>query len=655
MYRGFSIYDFCAFMIIICLILSIFLRKLWRYKTSRVFLVALCTCAVAIIENSVYLKITSNPLTPKLMTVAYIAKYLYFVSLIVLIVFSYVYLISTMGLFRLINKKNSYYRINIVFLTAIPIIFLVLSFPFKWIFEISVDNAYIIHFGHYIYYALLNLIFLFGVHTAIKNKKYLTHLKKIDCIILYPLNIVNIAHQMLHSDYSFIMFVIAMTFYVISTTTQRPEDLINPTLQAKASSSFYRDTDSILLTGQEIYHIYVKILNHSQIKKYVGERSYIEFLSSVSNRIHAIINDTKSFADLYYLEDSEFCISIDGSKHRYVKKISNEVCELFYNEYDFSSFKVYPDVRSCIVRIPYDIEKSTYLYYFAKAFHHIVPSEKTPILFENIAQSNEFRIKNEIESIIKKAIKTDRFDVFFQPILNIRDGKIDSAEALLRLTDEKYGNISPNIFIPFAEINGVILQIGEIVFRKVLTFVKSNEFTKSGLKYIQVNLTLAQCMESNFAEKVIALLDEYNIEPSKIQFEITQSMEGYNIEVIESNISKLHEKGIVFALDDYGVGYSNIKQVITLPIDIVKLHKSFVQEIENEQMKIIINGTITMLKNLGKKVLIEGVESQEGFDYFNSLECKIENEEQPVKVCDFVQGYYISKPVSINGLLKLLK
>lgn len=654
MYKGLSIYDFCAFMIILGLIASIFLRNLWRFKKSRVFLVSLSSTIVAILFNAVFLGLTSMQLTPFTKTVAYVSKNIYFLILIVIVLFSYVYLLSTMGILNFYNRKINFYSINLLLLLCVPVIFVIISFPFKWIFSISSEVRYKQNFGHYFYYGWLILIYLNGIFIAIIKKQFLNKIKIIDCFVLYPINIGGLLFQILFPDSSFFMFVLAMSFYIISITTQRPEDFINPTLNVRSSTSYFKDTETLFMTKNSVFHIYVKILNHSQIKKYIGERSYFDFLRNVSDRIHAILNSTKSYADLYYLEDSEFCVVIEHDKKRYVNEISQRISELFDGEYDFESFKVYPDVRTCDVSIPTDINNVSYLFYFAKAFHHIVPTVKTPISYGSISQTTEFRIKNDIEHIIKNAIKTDRFDVFYHPVLNIKENKYDSVEALIRLTDEEYGEIPPSIFIPFAEINGFILEIGEIVFKKVLSFIKSDEFKNNELKYVQINLTFAQCMEKDFSQKVISLLEQYQVLPSQVQFEITEDIEENNVEIVKDNIKQLHEKGIVFALDDYGTGYSNIKQVLTLPIEIVKLDKSFVQEIDNDQMKIIIDGTINMLKNLGRKVLIEGIESKESLDYFKELQCRIEKTQIDIFACDYAQGYYLSKPLSINDLCKFL-
>lgn len=656
MYKGFSIYDFCAFFITLGLILSIYVRKLWRDRTNSILLICLFITLSAIVQNSLFIKLITLPFTSLNIFICIALRNLYFISLLLIMCFTYLYMLSTMGLYHLVRtSKRSTYKNLLYMLFLVPLSFIIVSLPNKWIMEISKENGYVVNIGTSILYIFMILVLLFGIITAFIHRKYLTKVKILDCLILYPINIISIFHQMINQDYSFMMFVIVMSFYVISITTQKPENLINPILDAKTSHSFYSDTETIYLTKQNVSHIYVKIVNHSQIKKYIGDQSYIKFLRDVSNQIHNLIEELKIQLNFYYLEDSEFCIVLEDTNAKYVKKLADNVAALFFNEYEFNRFKVFPDARICVVSIPDDIKTYEYLSYFAKVFHHLIPIEKTPVYYKSIAQDKEFLIKNDIENIIKKALDNDRFKIYYQPIYNVKEGRFDSVEALLRLNDDNYGDLDPSFFISVSEISGSIIQIGDIVFRKVLSFISSSEFKNSGLKYVEVNLTLAQCMESTFVEKIFGLLNEYGVNPSQLHFEITENMEGYNIEVIENNIKKLYEAGIVFALDDYGTGYSNIKQVLALPVDIVKLDKAFVQEIDDPQMKIVIDDTITMLKNLNKKILVEGVESQETLDFFKDYKCEVDGFEEPVSGCEYIQGYYFSQPLPEEDLLKLIK
>ena len=199
-----------------------------------------------------------------------------------------------------------------------------------------------------------------------------------------------------------------------------------------------------------------------------------------------------------------------------------------------------------------------------------------------------------------------------------------------------------------ASINYIKL-IGYIVFEKVIQFVASEDFKNLNLDYIEMNISASQCIESRLLESVSALLEKYNVSPAQIRFEITEGFADFNSQLVEKNITSLHNMGILFALDDYGIGYSNIKKVLSLPIEVVKLDKTFVDELENQKLKILVNDTIEMLNNLNKKVLVEGVENKSTFDYFYDLKYK------NAPACEYIQGYYFSTPLPQNEFVEFIR
>ncbi len=219
----------------------------------------------------------------------------------------------------------------------------------------------------------------------------------------------------------------------------------------------------------------------------------------------------------------------------------------------------------------------------------------------------------------------------------------------MRLWDPEYGQVSPGVFIPAAEINGYIHDIGEFVFEDVIRFVSTLEMDRMGLKYIEVNLSATQCIEVNLVEKIKNLMFEYGVEPRHLSFELSEGATEINPEIVDSNINKLHDFGVAIALDDYGTGYSNVKRTTSLPIDQVKLDKSFVDMIDDPQMCIVIRETIDMFKEMGKEVLVEGVEKEEVARRFMDLNADL------IQGCELIQGFYFCKPLPEDEFVEFIK
>jgi EAL domain-containing protein (putative c-di-GMP-specific phosphodiesterase class I) len=296
-----------------------------------------------------------------------------------------------------------------------------------------------------------------------------------------------------------------------------------------------------------------------------------------------------------------------------------------------------------LVRYPEDIDNQASFINFATNFHKKIDDSNRVIVLTDIANTREFKVANGIDEIINKGIANNKFEMFYQPIYSVKEKRFTSAEALIRLFDEKYGMISPGLFIPAAEESGAIHQIGDFVLDDVCRFISASDFNILGLDYIEINLSVAQCVEANLSRKIIGILDKYHVDVKQINLEITETAVAYDTETSGRNIKELVEAGISLSLDDYGTGYSNIKRVTELPIDIVKLDKSLVDEMDNPMMWVAISNTVNMLQDMGMKILVEGVEEEREFNKFVELGC------------DYIQGYYFSRPLPEAEFLKFIK
>lgn len=267
----------------------------------------------------------------------------------------------------------------------------------------------------------------------------------------------------------------------------------------------------------------------------------------------------------------------------------------------------------------------------------------------NIIEIDEPKLeeKNKIsraEKAVNKAIETNTIDVYYQPIYSTEKGKYISAEALVRIKDEDDKFISPELFIPISEQNGKILEIGRIVFEKVCKMIKETNPAKYGIEYIEVNLSVVQCMQDNLAETLIAIMKKYDVEPSFINLEITETAAVKSEKIFEKNMEKLIDAGATFSIDDYGSGYSNMNYVIGLPISIVKIDKDFVWSyFKNEKARIAFEFAISMLHNMELKIVAEGIEEKKQADKMHELGV------------DDIQGYYYSKPVDSEEFIDVIK
>ena len=248
-----------------------------------------------------------------------------------------------------------------------------------------------------------------------------------------------------------------------------------------------------------------------------------------------------------------------------------------------------------------------------------------------------------IGEILERAIKQGHIKMYYQPIYEVSSGAFRSAEALARIIDPKYGMISPDIFIPEAETQGFIIPLGDLVLEQVFEFIARHDLDELGLSYIELNLSVAQCMEKSLPDKIRALQEKYNVDPSRVNLEITETtFENIN-EVMVENVDKLIGMGYSFSLDDYGTGYSNIQRVNHIPLKIVKIDKSMLDETATGNGRIILEHTVHMMKSIGKELVAEGAETANDVNLLRALNC------------DYIQGYYFSKPLPAVDFVSFLK
>ena len=272
--------------------------------------------------------------------------------------------------------------------------------------------------------------------------------------------------------------------------------------------------------------------------------------------------------------------------------------------------------------------------------HESIKEETLEVTDEVI---NELRKVNKIHDLIEDALNEDRVEVFYQPFYNISTKKFSAAEALVRIRHTDGSIISPGIFIPISEETGQIIPLGIRVFEKVCQFISENDPKQLGLNNIEVNLSAAQFDFENPAKFIIETIEKYNIDPSMINLEITETAQNRNRSNLISNVNTLLEYGVSFSLDDFGTGRSNLDYLVDLPVQNIKFDYSFTQGyFSNKKVKQVLEGMTHTMHNMKLNIVSEGIETKEQLDAM--LELGIE----------YIQGFYFSKPLPKEDFLDFL-
>lgn len=268
---------------------------------------------------------------------------------------------------------------------------------------------------------------------------------------------------------------------------------------------------------------------------------------------------------------------------------------------------------------------------------HVTGPDASRSLIDSIDEINQ---KLEVRRCLEKALERDELLVYLQPLVDCSTFRIVAAEALVRLQDENGGIIRPDLFITLAEREGYIALLGEQVLRKVCRFIRDHHPEAMGVQWINVNLSPVQFMSQDIPSRFSSILKEYGVGPEKVHLEITeQSMIDFSL--LRNQIIGLHESGFQFALDDYGSGYSNLSRVRQYPFRNIKIDMDVVRNYCRDR-DLLLPALIQAFKKMNLSITAEGIETEEMAHALQEIGC------------DYLQGFYFSRPVPMAEFLALI-
>lgn len=374
---------------------------------------------------------------------------------------------------------------------------------------------------------------------------------------------------------------------------------------------------------------------------FINEKYGVETGTKVLEKITPVLKKVISDSYVFHFRETSFMILGDNITEKNI----SDIAEKLSGELLVHGLNIRLDVGSFIIRFPEIFRTESEMYRIINFLINSTYQDKSGEVF--VADSDflkKFVYEENVSVAIKQAVHDRSFKVFYQPILNQRTGKFDTAEALARLVTDDLGFIPPDSFIPKAEKNGEIIEIGKIVLDKVCRFIVVNRPEKYGVKNIKVNLSVVQCMQHDMSRELISIIDSYGISHDMINFEITESLADNADLFFMQNVADLRSAGFKFSLDDYGTGYSNMTRMISFHFDVLKLDKSIVWMAEEKwEAMISLRGTVEIANGINMAVLAEGVETEKQADFLRDAGVA------------YFQGYLYSKPIPENDYIEFLK
>nr|WP_236874038.1 bifunctional diguanylate cyclase/phosphodiesterase [Clostridioides difficile] len=411
---------------------------------------------------------------------------------------------------------------------------------------------------------------------------------------------------------------------------------------ANTIDKFVIDANKILCKNTQVKYalLYIDIDKFKYINDLFGYEVGNEILRNLTKIIKSNTFEEEMFARI---SADNFIIIMKYIEEDITKRLKTifEELDMFNNNQE----EKYKLVLSCGIYfiLPEDrdinsiIDRANIPHKMAKGGH-----KSSYAFYDNKIHDQEIKEK-EMENTMFSSLENKEFIIYLQPKIELNTGEIQGSEALVRWKRPDKGLIPPNEFIPFFERNGFVINLDLYVLEEVCIYLR--KWIDAGINpvTVSVNVSRIHLYCNNFIETYKNIIDKYNIPAKYIELELTESIIFDNFDILIDIMNNLKKIGFLISMDDFGSGYSSLNMLKEIPMDILKLDQKFIMETYNsKRSKIIVTKVIEMAKELGMKVISEGVETEEQFELLKEVKC------------DMAQGYLFGKPMPIEEFEHLI-
>ena len=572
---------------------------------------------------------------------AYFYSYLYFIFRNFYNVAYLLFLMAMAGVRSDLRKRTVRMLVWGPYGLAAIMIFANLFTPY--LFSISLEEGYRRGPGMLYLYALGFIYMLIGFYYLSRCVHYLDRSKWMALLAMYVITMLVAFIQYMREGLLIEMIAFSMVMLLDHLLIQRPEEILDFSVGLYSWNAYRNRLIVAAKSRTPVRVVIIRYLNASQARSVFGEQRYNQFVRMRGQELENMLYRAYGGHNIYYGAMGCICIVFDDAQTD-ANDLLRRIQRSFESESDdHSSVASVLQTRYTTIRFLQDIQEVESMINFTVNFPGYMSPTDRILDGITIQENTTLQIKNYSARIISRALREHYFEMYYQPIYNLHNGLFESAEALIRLKDPEFGFVSPAIFIPEAELHGYMAPIGDFVLNSVYEFLSQNSTDSLKLRYMEVNLSVEQCIQKNLVETILGLEKKYAVPPSKVNLEVTETMNALNPEAMIRNLQALHAKNYHFSLDDYGTGYSNILRVMHLPLSLVKIDKELVDMLGDAKCASVVANTITMMHQIGMKIVCEGVETAEQVEILREMGC------------DYIQGYYYAKPMPREQFLSFLK
>jgi diguanylate cyclase (GGDEF)-like protein len=367
---------------------------------------------------------------------------------------------------------------------------------------------------------------------------------------------------------------------------------------------------------------------NDSLGRYVGDR----LLEKIAVRMKQAYADSESAA---YFGGGTFALMLAGIGNTADtgRMLQNAAAQLFVEPFDIDGQELRPAIRSGVAFYPHDADTADALVQNAEAALKAAREDNEKYMLYGLVTQRPTSRSLALEARLSGALDRDEFRLHYQPKVNIGSGRVEGFEALLRWQDTVDGLVAPSLFVPLLERSGAIVDVGEWVLLQAVRDIRSWNAAGLAAVRVAVNVSPLQLRRRDFANRVLASIGSTDRQPCCVDIEITESMLMQDLELSIRKLAQLREAGIGIAIDDFGTGYSSLRLLARLPVDTLKVDRSFIQSIADTPNVATLVSTIVSLAHAFKMhTVAEGVETGEQLEILRAMKC------------EQAQGYLFGRP-----------
>ena len=628
-------YDIAALLISIVILFNIFLKQRISTRVSRSFKLLAVDLFLAIVFD--------------LITIISISYYTYFpvwlnylLNIISLLTYNLlpVFYISSI-VCATTEEDDPILKTSklIILIPAIIAVLMIITTPLtKGVIYFDENGAY---HSNWMIDVLAGIGFIYLIMVivlGIKRRKSIRFEQTVTILVYTLCTIIALIIVNIWTDTLITLLFASIAVLVTYLSLDNPSEYKDPIMDIYNKKAFLITTAARFTGNKNFLVLGVQLEGISYLNEALGYNNFNRLLAKLAKRLCGICGRSNVFR----ISGSKLAIILEsGEKEN--DDIILELQLLFSSSTKFKEVEINPKVKMAIFHCPQSADNAVKLNDLIFDTLNSPDLETDTIIDGDKKMAEKVRREHQLTEILKQALSQNQFEVYYQPIYSIKEKRFTTAEALVRLTNMELGFVSPDEFIPVAEKDGLIHMIGEFVFRSVCKFIINNKLWEKGISYIHVNLSVIQCMQEKLYEQLLGIMDFYGLDYKYIELEVTETAAVVSSETLMINMKQLMEKNMSFALDDYGMGYSNTTSILKYPFHTIKLDKSIVwAAAKDEKAQKFLQHTIAMFKDMGIELVAEGVETKEMADMLRKMKC------------NYMQGYLYSKPVKAQAFLDLL-